>query len=109
MVKIVTVLGGGAWGSGLAMLAQRKGYAVRSWSRRTGEPLADAVQGADLVVSAIAMKGVAEVATQLQATVLPTSTILVSATKGLETVTSRTPSQIWQAVFPDHAVGAKFG
>ncbi len=103
-MKIVAVLGGGAWGSGLAMLVQRKGYVLRSWSRRTGKPLADAVEGADLVVSAIAMKGVAEVATQLQATMLPTSTILVSATKGLEAGTSRTPSQIWQSVFPNHAV-----
>lgn len=103
-VTNITVLGGGAWGRGLAMLAQRKGGKVRVWSRRTGEPLAPAIADCDLVVSAIAMAGVAEMAAQLQAIGLPPSAILLSATKGLESMTSRTPSQIWQATFPDHAV-----
>lgn len=100
----VTVLGAGAWGSALAKLATQAGHQVQIWSRRLGTPLEDALQGADVIVSAISMKGVTDLAAQIQAIQLPAHTIIVSATKGLDPATTRTPSQIWQAAFPNHAV-----
>lgn len=50
------------------------------------------------------MKGVAELAQQVQQIGLGETTILVSATKGLDPATGRTPAQIWQAAFPDNPV-----
>ena len=98
----IAILGTGAWGSALATLAQNNGHKVQAWSRRGEISLAKAVTGADLVISAIAMKGVGEVAAQLKPLHLPTSTILVSATKGLDPETTQTPSQIWQAALPQN-------
>ncbi|MBE9182747.1 NAD(P)H-dependent glycerol-3-phosphate dehydrogenase [Oculatella sp. LEGE 06141] len=99
----VTILGTGAWGSVLATLAANNGHSVRTWSRRSGS-LDEAVQTADVVISAISMNGVTDVATQLQAIALPAHTILVTATKGLDAATLSTPSQIWQRMLPDHAI-----
>ena len=100
----ITVLGSGAWGSALASLAQRNDQHVTVWSRRSETSLADAVAGADIILSAISMKGVRSVATQLQAMDLPTSTILITATKGLELETNLTPSQIWQSFLPHNPI-----
>lgn len=49
------------------------------------------------------MAGVRSLAEQLQALSLP-KTIFVTATKGLDTLTSHTPSQIWQNTFPQAPV-----
>lgn len=40
---------------------------------------------------------------------LPDSVILVSATKGLDPATTRTPSQLWQAALPHHAIAVLSG
>ncbi|MGB7415335.1 MAG: NAD(P)-binding domain-containing protein, partial [Thermosynechococcaceae cyanobacterium] len=61
----IAILGTGVWGSALATLAQSNDHTVRVWSRRGANPLADVVADVDLVISAISMKGVAEIATQL--------------------------------------------
>lgn len=64
---------------------------------------------ADVVVSAISMKGVAELARQVQEIGLPAAAIIVSATKGLDPASGQTPAQIWQAMFPGHAIAVLSG
>lgn len=100
----IAILGTGVWGSALARLAQSNDAEVRMWSHRGVTPLAEVVAGAELVVSAISIKGVAAVADQLGSQKLDQPLILVSATKGLDPETTHTPSQIWQAALPDHPI-----
>jgi glycerol-3-phosphate dehydrogenase (NAD(P)+) len=102
--KSVVVLGAGAWGSALAKLISINGHQVRIWSRRGELKLAPAVEDADIIVSAISMKGVPDVIRQLQDIKLPNKTIFVTATKGLDAETTCTPSQILQAAFPSHPI-----
>ncbi|OAB57336.1 glycerol-3-phosphate dehydrogenase [Phormidium willei BDU 130791] len=104
MTKHITILGTGAWGTALGRLAEYGDNHVRFWSRRGDVTLEDAIADADVLLSAISMKGVAETANKIQTIGLPASTIIVTATKGLEPSTTRTPSQIWQEAFPDHPV-----
>ncbi|NCJ08344.1 NAD(P)H-dependent glycerol-3-phosphate dehydrogenase [Synechococcales cyanobacterium C] len=100
----MTILGTGAWGSALAALAEVSGHHVQTWSRHGEQSLADSVAEAEVIVIAISMKGVPEMAKRLQEANISKSAILVSATKGLDPETLRTPSQIWQASFPDHPI-----
>jgi len=100
----LAVLGAGAWGQALAHLARTNQHPVRIWSRRGDLTLAAAVAGADLVISAVPMAGVPELVDRLGALALPLSTLLVTATKGLDAATTLTPSQIFQAAFPHQAV-----
>ncbi|MGF1600714.1 MAG: NAD(P)H-dependent glycerol-3-phosphate dehydrogenase [Thermosynechococcaceae cyanobacterium] len=100
----IAILGTGVWGSALATLAQSNQHPVQVWSRRGEATLAEVVVDVDLVISAIAMKGVTEIAAQLQALHLPPEVILVSATKGLDPDTMQTPSQIWQEALPKNPV-----
>ena len=88
----------------MATLATRNGHQVRVWSRRSPDPLASYLDAANIIVSAVSVKGVPELTTQLQALDLPDSVIVVSATKGLDPATTRTPSQLWQAALPHHPV-----
>lgn len=99
----ITILGAGAWGSTLATLAAVNGHDVRLWSRRYGN-LATMIQGADIVLSAVSIKGVTGVVTEIQSLPVSPNTIFVTATKGLDPATTLTPSQIWQAAFPTHSV-----
>lgn len=101
---IVTVLGAGAWGLGLAGLAADRGHSVRLWSRQGSLSLAAALAETEIVVSAISMRGVPQMVERLQAIDLPQSVIMVSATKGLDSATRQTAAQIWQAALPHHAV-----
>jgi glycerol-3-phosphate dehydrogenase (NAD(P)+) len=100
----ITVLGSGAWGSALASLARRNDQMVTMWSRSSGMSLADAVASADIILSAISMKGVRSVANQLKELNLPSSQIIITATKGLEPETNLTPSQIWQSILPKNPI-----
>lgn len=100
----LTVLGAGAWGSALAELAGHNGHKINLWSRRLGNTLEEAVEGADLIVSAISMKGVAATAEKLQEIGIPDHVPIVTATKGLDAESTRTPSQIWHEDFPDHPI-----
>ena len=104
MTKHITILGTGAWGTALGRLAEYGDNQVQFWSRRGDLTLKDAIADADVLLSAISMKGVAETANKVQEIGLPPNTIIVTATKGLEPSTTRTPSQIWQDAFPDHPV-----
>ena len=102
--KSVVILGAGAWGAALANLAAGNGHRVRLWSRQGSQTLKAVLQDAQIILSAISMKGVRDVALQVQSFPLSPETIFVTATKGLEPETFYTPSQIWQSVFPNHAV-----
>ena len=102
--KHLTVIGAGAWGKTLAQLATDQGHRVKLWSRSDGEPLAAAIAGADILVSAVSMKGVRAIADQVRACGPSPSTILVSATKGLEPETALTPTQIWQDRLPNNPI-----
>lgn len=100
----LAVLGAGAWGSALAHLARASDHSVRMWSRRLDVSLEEAVDGAHVLLSAISMKGVSSVVEQLKQLDIPESTVLVTATKGLDPKTTLTPSQIFKDAFPNHAI-----
>ncbi|WP_413175269.1 NAD(P)H-dependent glycerol-3-phosphate dehydrogenase [Anabaena azotica] len=102
--KSVVILGAGAWGAALAKLAQINGHEVRLWSRQGFETMAVVLKDADIVVSAISMKGVRDVASLVKSCPLSPEIIFVTATKGLDPQTTCTPSQIWQTEFPHHSV-----
>ena len=102
--KSVAILGAGAWGTALATLAKTNDHKVSMWSRQGSQTLAEVVQGADIVLSAVSMKGVRSVTSQLQSLPVSPETIFVTATKGLDPQSTCTPSQIWQETFPNHAV-----
>jgi glycerol-3-phosphate dehydrogenase (NAD(P)+) len=74
------------------------------WSRGGSQPLAEVLEGAEIVLSAVAMKGVKAVASQVQSFPFSSNTIIVTATKGLDPETTCTPAQIWQEKFPNQAV-----
>ncbi|WP_176428896.1 NAD(P)H-dependent glycerol-3-phosphate dehydrogenase [Nodularia sp. NIES-3585] len=100
----IAILGAGAWGLALADLASANGHQVRVWSRRGTANLAAVVQDAQIILSAISMKGVSDVVCQVKSCPLSPKTIFVTATKGLDPKTTCTPSQIWQTAFPHHPV-----
>ena len=102
--KIVAVLGTGVWGSALGKIARTNQHDVRFWSHRGDIPLESVVKEAVIIVSAVAMKGVVPTANKLRSLDLPTKTIIVTATKGLDPKTTQTPSQIWQSTFPNNPV-----
>ncbi|MBC6433081.1 NAD(P)H-dependent glycerol-3-phosphate dehydrogenase [Nostoc sp. HG1] len=102
--KSVAILGAGAWGASLANLATANGHEVRVWSRQGSQTLQTVLQDVQIVLSAISMIGVRDVAYQVQSFPISPETIFVTATKGLDPQTTCTPSQIWQTIFPHHAV-----
>jgi glycerol-3-phosphate dehydrogenase (NAD(P)+) len=102
--QTLAVIGAGAWGTALADLASRNDHKIRLWSRRSEATLPEVVEGVDIILSAVSMKGVRSVIEQLQAIEIPTDTIIITATKGLDPQTTHTPSQIWQDAFPEHPV-----
>ena len=102
--QIVAILGTGVWGSALGKIAGGNGYDMRFWSHRGDTPLESVVRDAAIIVSAVSMKGVIPTAEKLHALDLPASQIIVTATKGLDPETTRTPSQIWQSIFPNNPV-----
>ena len=100
----IAILGAGAWGTTLASLAARNGHDVRLWSRRFPESLESVLEGREIVLSAVSIKGVTAVVKAIQSLPLSSKTIFVTATKGLDPATTWTPSQIWQAAFPKQPV-----
>ena len=97
---MIAVLGAGAWGKSLAAIASANGYDVNIWSRKGTLSLADAVTGAEIVVSAISMQGVREVIKQLQGLTLSPHTIIISATKGLDSQTPALLVKFGRMLFP---------
>lgn len=100
----VAILGAGAWGASLANLAAANGHQVRVWSRQGSQTLQAVLKDAQIILSAISMIGVRGVASEVESFPLSPETIFVTATKGLDPQTTCTPSQIWQTIFPNHAV-----
>lgn len=96
----ITVIGAGAWGTTLAFLAKANSHQVCVWSRQSSSTLADALVDAEIVVSAVSMKGVRPIVEQVRSLKIDKQVIFVTATKGLDPSTTCTPSQIWQAAFP---------
>ncbi len=105
----LTILGGGVWGATLAAIGQANGHEVKVWSRRGNLLLEDSVTAAAVIIAAISMKGVQEIADRLKSISIPSDTILVSATKGLAPTTCQTPSQIWAAAFPHNPIAVLSG
>ena len=100
----LSILGAGAWGTALASLASINQHPLKLWSRRGELTLADAVDGADVILSVISMKGVTELGSRLKAIGIAEHTIIATATKGLDPKTTQTPSQIYRELFPKNPV-----
>jgi|694.fasta_scaffold27317_7 glycerol-3-phosphate dehydrogenase (NAD(P)+) len=95
----IAVLGRGAWGRTLIDLWAAQGHDLCSWSRSDGGlPQRDLLQ-ADLVVSAVAMAGVASLAREL-ASQWPQGLPLLSCSKGIDLNRLVTASQLWQQGLP---------
>jgi glycerol-3-phosphate dehydrogenase (NAD(P)+) len=102
--RTLTVVGAGAWGQAIAHLASLNDHDIHLWSRRSDISLAEGVRDVDLIVSAISMKGVPDIAARVAEAGISERSIIVTATKGLDPLTLRTPSQIWQSALPQHPV-----
>jgi glycerol-3-phosphate dehydrogenase (NAD(P)+) len=102
--KTIAILGAGVWGSALGSLASRNHHRVNFWSRRGDRTLESVVAGVDTIISAVAMAGVRTTIEQLQKVNLPKAVTIVTATKGLDPITTNTPSKMWQTAFPDYSV-----
>lgn len=127
MTTTVAVLGAGSWGTTLADLLARKGHAVRLWAyesevveavnREHRNPLflpgcslapalrayadaEEAVRGAPVILSAAPSHAVRAVVSRVRSAVAPGS-LVVSATKGIETDTLRFMDDIVREVLPE--------
>ena len=94
MTLRITVLGRGAWGGTLIDLWQGQGHQVRSWSRADSQHGPETLLDTDLVVSAIAMAGIQDLATRL-APHWPDGLPLLSCSKGIDLQRLETASQLW--------------
>ncbi len=122
----IAVIGAGSWGTALAHLLATKGYAVTLWARtpqlashiaRTREnthylphvalhprvvptaDFADVVKATQIFVSVVPSHAVRAVWSVLRP-LMPTSALIMSATKGIETGTLYTMSQVLQTILP---------
>ena len=102
--SIVAILGTGVWGSALGAIAKANCHDVRFWSHRGAESLESVIEDAAIILSAVSMKGVLPTISKLRKLDLSSEQIIVTATKGLDPETTRTPSQIWQQAFPNNPV-----
>lgn len=102
------MLGLGAWGSTLADLWQAQGHQLTRWSRRYGGDPSEALPGADLVVSAVAMRGVPNLAAHL-APHWPRDLPLLSCSKGIDPRTLCTATQLWCGQLPAAPMAALSG
>jgi glycerol-3-phosphate dehydrogenase (NAD(P)+) len=100
----ITILGAGAWGTALAKLVKINGYNVDVWSRSNGANFEELVSKADILVSAVSVAGVRAMIERLQPLVLPPSLTLLTVSKGLDPISQKTPSQVWQEHFPGVSV-----
>jgi len=107
--KKIVILGSGAWGSALVKLFAYNSSQVYSWSRKNNETLAKTLANADVIVSAVSVAGLYPTIERLQHLEIPIDTLLVSATKGLDPLTTKTPALIWQDHFPRHSIAVLSG
>jgi glycerol-3-phosphate dehydrogenase (NAD(P)+) len=104
MSNIVAVLGTGVWGTALGKLVAKNHHQVRFWGRSQSATIAETIQDASVIVSAISMKGVQPTIERLKQVNFAPETIILTATKGLDPDSYKTPSQMWQQAFPHHPV-----
>ena len=97
----VVVLGAGAWGTVLAQLAKANHHEVSIWSRHS-DSLDKTTDKADVIISALSMKGVPDISQAIKACSPRSNVILVTATKGLNASTLETPSRIWHSALPQN-------
>ncbi|HEY9701643.1 MAG TPA: NAD(P)H-dependent glycerol-3-phosphate dehydrogenase [Allocoleopsis sp.] len=102
--KKITIVGAGMWGRALGKLANKNHHLIKLWTRHSDESLAEAIAGAEIMISAVAMKGLESTIAQLQNLTIPDDVIIVTATKGLDPRTLDTPSHLWQQAFPHQAI-----
>lgn len=127
MSQTIGVLGAGSWGTALAVHLARTGHAVRLWARdaslaaamagsrenvaylpgvtlpaalRPTGDLAEALDGAEFVVTAVPSHGLREVA-RTASRHLPPACVIVSATKGLEEGSLLRMSEVLRSELPE--------
>ncbi|UCF40835.1 MAG: NAD(P)-dependent glycerol-3-phosphate dehydrogenase [Gemmatimonadota bacterium] len=132
----IAVIGAGSWGTTLADLLAGNGHEVRIWARepevvesinrdhvnsmfladsRLAETLAAhgdlaaALEGADLVVSAAPSHAVRQVSTEVARVMRHPTPPVVSVSKGLETDSLKTMSEVLSETLPDGPVVALSG
>jgi glycerol-3-phosphate dehydrogenase (NAD(P)+) len=132
----IAVVGSGSWGTALALsLARRGDHSIALWShsaavaesiRRQGEnsaylpgfsippqvtpvtALGSAVEGAEIVISAVPSQHVREVYQQMRSFLLP-GQLIVSATKGIEDGSFLRMTQVIEQVLGEPSCGALSG
>lgn len=133
----VSVIGAGSWGTALADLLARQGHAVRLWAYEpdvvetinrehvnalfladsplapeitASNEIADAVAGAELIVSAMPSHVVRDVSTRVGAVLNgKRPPLIVSVSKGLETDSLKTMSQILEETVPNAPIAVLSG
>jgi len=100
----ITIIGSGAWGTTLAYLLDRANHSYTIWSRKSSQSLESVIVDTDIIISAVSMKGVRPIIDQLKQIKMKDNALIVTATKGLDFETTKTPSQILQEAFPDHPI-----
>ena len=94
MPLAISVLGGGAWGSTLARLFSDRGHRLRIWRRADGPTALAASSASDLIISAVALAGVDEVAGLLAGS--DQHPPVISCSKGLHPQLGLTAGQLWR-------------
>jgi glycerol-3-phosphate dehydrogenase (NAD(P)+) len=124
--KRIAIVPAGVWGTALAVPAAAGGHEVRLWRREAGwtrnwdrghpalpglvlpdnvravETVAEAVDGADLVILAPASAGLRDTARAIRP-YLKSDAVLLTVTKGIEQETHLRVSQVVAAEIPSHA------
>lgn len=100
----IIIIGSGVWGNTLGYLLEYSQHPYQIWGRNSLQSLESVTVEADIVISAVSMKGVKDVTTQLREIKFKEDAIIVTATKGLDLETTNTPSQIWQEAFPHNSI-----
>jgi glycerol-3-phosphate dehydrogenase (NAD(P)+) len=131
----VTVLGGGAWGTALALTTQRAGHEVQLWARdavtveairergentrylpgisidpailSTSDP-AEALHGAHYVLAAVPAQQLRDTLAAV-AGLVPAEATIVLCAKGIELTTGKLLSAVVDEVLPGHPVAALSG
>lgn len=131
----IAVLGGGAWGTALAIVARQAGHSVRLWARdremvasineRHENPrylpgvaidpavvattdAGAALNGAGIVLSVVPAQSLGAVLAAVGPQIPPSATFVLCA-KGIESDTGRLLSQIARATLPAHTIAAISG
>jgi len=98
----VAILGAGRWGKAIAHLIGLNGHSVKLWSRSGPLTLTETLADTQIIIVAVAIKGVAPTIAALADLGLPPQSIVVTATKGLDPQTQKTPSQMWEQALPQY-------